>query len=372
MFFLLVIFTFASCNKNENITLKEVEITELKAHNWYYFTATDFFAIDLPQNAPDTAIKPWTESVRITGAGTYGKESCALVNRLGILDFSSGSPILIRDQQLFSEVTADTLLFTEEYPVFHLYRNSFFNNKANTKVEERPLLVAYDSINKICIPLLTYNDFGIPVESEITNILPKDGGWLMVIKTVDQDKTDFKYLGFSTPDADGNIPISRAAEVTQTEITADAFRQAQRPLSFQDAPEKVKELFAAINTPFEFYLSCRTDENPTSILYDNTLRQSAIGGFTSQGCAIAKETGAVAIFSDGTTYISNTLLKQDPASSGVTVFRLPKLPGGFVYGEFTLCNEKLYVAWEETEFYKTGRSGFIEINLSVINNTIGL
>lgn len=370
LIFLASIIFFVSCTEKQIYTNEEVEITELKAHNWYYFTSSNFLPIDLPQNAPDTAIKPWTESIRITAAGNQKNVSCALVNRLGILDFSSGKPVLIQDKHIFSEVTADTLLFTEEFPVFHLYRNSFFNQKANTKTEKRPLIIAYDFKNKICIPLLTYNDFEISAESEITNILPKDGTWLLVIKSIDSDKTNFQYLQFSTPNADGNIPISQAVELTKTEISADTFRQAQRPLSFQEAPEKLKELFAAINTPFEFYLSCRIDGNLASILYDNTLQKSPIGGYTSQGYAIVKDTGAIAIFSDGTTYISNTLLKQDPTSSGITVFRLPKLPGGFIYGEFSICGEKLYVAWEESEFYKTGRSGFIEINLSMINNSI--
>ena len=43
--------------------------------------------------------------------------------------------------------------------------------------------------------------------------------------------------------------------------------------------------------------------------------------------------------------------------------RLPKLPVGFVYSDFVISGSTLYVAWEESSFYETGRAGFLQVNL---------
>ena len=43
--------------------------------------------------------------------------------------------------------------------------------------------------------------------------------------------------------------------------------------------------------------------------------------------------------------------------------RLPLLPENFVYSDFVITETSLYAAWEETSFYKTGRSGFIYVDL---------
>ena len=82
---------------------KPQEITKLKAHQWYYFTQRGFYPIQLPQQAPEVAAKPWTEAIRISAAGNNTADNCALVNRLGILDFTTGKPELFRDVMLFDQ-----------------------------------------------------------------------------------------------------------------------------------------------------------------------------------------------------------------------------------------------------------------------------
>ncbi|MBQ3648972.1 MAG: hypothetical protein II957_02110, partial [Treponema sp.] len=64
------------------------------------------------------------------------------------------------------------------------------------------------------------------------------------------------------------------------------------------------------------------------------------------------------VFADGTTYI-----KKTAADSQTVAFRLPLMPAGYNYGEVAIAGNYLYVAWEQTIFYKTGRSGFISVNL---------
>ena len=50
-------------------------------------------------------------------------------------------------------------------------------------------------------------------------------------------------------------------------------------------------------------------------------------------------------------------------------FRLPLLPSGFSYGEEAISGNTLYVAWEESSFFKTGRAGFITVDLKPILQT---
>ena len=45
------------------------------------------------------------------------------------------------------------------------------------------------------------------------------------------------------------------------------------------------------------------------------------------------------------------------------VIRLPVLPENFVYSDFVITGTSLYAAWEETSFYKIGRSGFLYVDL---------
>ena len=69
-----------------------------------------------------------------------------------------------------------------------------------------------------------------------------------------------------------------------------------------------------------------------------------------------------AVFSDGTTYIKKS------SENSIKAFRLPLLPKGFSYGEIAVSGDTLYIAWEESSFFKTARAGFISVNLKEIIN----
>lgn len=376
---------------------KPQEITKLKAHQWYYFNHRGFYPVDLPQKAPEVAEKPWTEAVRISAAGNNVSDNCALVNRLGILDFTSGQPELFRDVMLFDDVTANTLIFTQGGPVFHLYKNVHFNqqdqsNRVTGQKQEqedsfsRPLLVRYDRNQKLCTPVLTYGNMSLPLDAQLTSIIPKEDVWIGAVKTVRNDVVNFKYITFEALDKSGSIPDASRKTIPTTEIDADSFRQSQRPIALKEAPALLQQLFAQVPDSFEFYLSCREEGKLAPVLYDNTKEQSPAGGYIAQGWGFLSPTGASALFSDGTVYITKSLLTQakggateenggagaslSPGTSGVIAFRLPKLPAGFSYGEFTIHGNTLYAGWEETDFYKTARSGFIAVNLASIGEQL--
>lgn len=389
---------FFSCGKSTQA--KPQEITKLKAHQWYYFTHRGFYPVVLPQEAPEVAEKPWTEAVRISAAGNNISDNCALVNRLGILDFTSGRPELFRDVMLFDNVTADTLIFTKGGPVFHLYQNTHFNQQSNgylsttsTETEEsfnRPLLVRYDRTQKLCTPVLSYGNMNLPLEAQLTSIIPQEDAWIGAVKIQKKDVVNFKYITFEALDKDGSIPDASRRIISTTDIDADTFRQAQRPIPLKEAPLLLQQLFAQVPESFEFYISCREEGKLAPVLYDNTKNQSPEGGYLAQGWGYLSPAGASALFPDGTVYITKSLLTEpndqteegeasqqkntgvpvSPSTSGVIAFRLPKLPEGFSYGEFTIHGNTLYAGWEETDFYKTARSGFISVDLAAIGKQL--
>lgn len=396
MIFAMMAFLFFSCGKSNQEALQE--ITKLKAHQWYYFNHRGFYPVALPQEAPEVAEKPWTEAIRISAAGNNTSDNCALVNRLGILDFTSGRPELFRDVMLFDNVTADTLFFTTDGPVFHLYQNTHFNQQSQgylliPSYEDsfsRPLLARFDRNQKLCTPIVTYGNMNLPLESQITSIIPQEKIWLGAVKTQKKDVVNFKYITFEVLNKDGSIPEASKKIIATTDIDADTFRQAQRPIPLKEAPLLLKQLFAQVPDSFEFYITCREEGKLAPVTYDNTKNQSPAGGYLAQGWGYLSPAGAAALFPDGTVYITKSLLTEptdknkegeaiqqqntgvpvSPSTSGVIAFRLPKLPEGFSYGEFTIQSHTLYASWEETDFYKTARSGFISVDLSAIGKQL--
>ncbi len=357
----------AGCSVKQSAPAAEEQASSMSGygmHAWYYFTPNGFAQTDAPQHAPETAAKPWTEAVRIASAGTSGSKAIAVVNRLGIVDFSSGTPILTNDTDIFAAVTADRLLFLDGSPVFHLYRNTYFNAKTETvPAGSRPLLVRFDTDSALCIPVLTTGDIGVAPDQEVTGISLYGGEWFCAVKKTEAERTSFSYLRFASAAGAEAVPDAQSAAVTVTEIDADAFRRTQKPRDFSEAPERLQFLFNAVPDTVPFYLSCRTEYSAAPVLYDKNSDEPKSTGYTAQGNAQLTERFSVAVFSDGTTYAAGF---QNGAAEGrppVIVFRLPKLPAGFVYGEFALNSDTLYVAWEESDFYKIGRSGFIAVDL---------
>ena len=83
--------------------------------------------------------------------------------------------------------------------------------------------------------------------------------------------------------------------------------------------------------------------------------------------ALIADTYACLMFGDGTTYASGALYGRHIVNDGKPVaFRLPKLPQGFAYTAFAVSGTTMYAAWEESDFYKTGKSGFLSVDLDAI------
>lgn len=356
--------TRAEQSLGESLDLKTIK----KNHQWYYFTETSFEKCDLPQNTPETMELPWTETVRLASAGTvpHGDSSTAyaLVNRLGMLTFKDDSIELHTDASIFSGVTADSIVFCDGNPVFYLYRSSFFNvdfeGSVSAQVQpSRPFLVEYDTKAKMFYPLVSYGNLGLDDEQQISGYFWNGKTWSCSAKrTVEGKRVEFTYFDWEskTPITELTPAISTSSNFTFHQSTEENYRLLNMPKYFSSAPGALKELVASIPSEFTFNITWKNGSGNSPVQYfqqgSGAVPQYANGG--------ANEKYVAAVFADGTTYLKVL------GSEDVMAFRLPLLPAGYSYGDFAIAGDTLYVAWEQSNFYKTSRAGFLSVNLNAI------
>ena len=125
----------------------------------------------------------------------------------------------------------------------------------------------------------------------------------------------------------------------------------------------IKGTFLAIIVSFFIFPA----EFTFSVIWKSSLGTSPVQYFQQGNGAASLNANAsagkkyiAAIFSDGTSYIKTAL------DDKISAFRLPLLPAGYIYGDFAISGDTLYVAWEQSSFYKTGRAGFLQVNLQTV------
>jgi hypothetical protein len=384
---------FFSCGKKKQTSENIQEIDETKIdHSWYYFTNTNFEKIDLPQHAPRVLEKPWTESIRIASAasvpGTMQSDeysAYAVVNRAGILACGESHAHLYCDTAIFSSDTADTLVFSDGKPVFYLYRSTFFNDASKPIVssavasaassaaqaytaqssaggasvsEARPFLVEFNPQGKVCYPLVSYSNLNLSDEDQITGYFWNGKTWACSAKKMLSDRVQFSYFYWEPLVSLTDLsPAITSNQLSFSPLTEQKYRDLNMPLLFRDAPAPLKALLASIPKDFCFYVTWRDNSGTSPLSYYQE------GNDTSPINAhalIADKAGySAALFEDGTTYLA-----QNNSDKKVTAFRLPRLPAGYTYSDLAIAGNTLYAAWEESNFYKTGRAGFLTVDIA--------
>ncbi|MGN0729844.1 hypothetical protein [Treponema sp.] len=354
-----LIMLFFSCAGKKSETQN---LPVAKIHSWYYFTNSGFKTIDAPQNVPTVLEKPWTETVRIASAGCSGANgdaAYALVNRAGLLCFSGNNITFYQDNSIFSEDTADFLVFSDGKPVFCLYRSSFFNSNPdkNPAVHtSRPFLVEFSPDSRIFYPIVSYSNLNLKNDDQVTGYFWNGKTWACSAKKTIKNGYEFSYF-FWEP----LVPLTEASPALGREffsfnpMSETEYKKMNLPKLFNDAPEELKSLLFSIPDEFSFYVSWRNSEGTSPVTYSHKGSSdnfsSARAGFSSGKKYIA------AVFSDGTVYLKRISDNQ------LKVFRLPLLPPNFSYGEMAISKDTLYVSWEESSFFKTARAGFISVDL---------
>ncbi|MBQ9207633.1 MAG: hypothetical protein IJ158_13105 [Treponema sp.] len=369
----LIIFSvcllLSGCTKkvsmHQNRNKVDIEMAQKSGdHKWFYFGDGSYSEIDLPQHSPILALKPWTESVRVCdGNVTADGKSILLVNHLGALYFdSTDNPILIQDYQLFSDSTAGNLVFESGIPYFTLVKNSFFNKTASGNPRQSHIIRLSEE-QKMFFPVITYGDLNIEQSGEVTGTYFDGTDWVSSVKSTKNNKVSFHYIKWkSLVDLASVHPFSRGGEtgsISVSEISESTYRNLITPEDFSKAPLRLKDLLKSIPKDFNFTLTCRDAGGSSPRYFEH--------GTTDDGTvanAIIKDNWICAVFGDGTTYFSGSIDGLPLINNGKTVaFRLPKLPRRYSYQAFAMSGKYLIVAWEESDFYKTGRSGFLTVDM---------
>ena len=349
-----------------------VEITKTN-HAWYYFTNTSFHVVDRPQNAPHQAQKPWTETIRISSANNAGTNNTdikayAIVNRLGVISFEDANMSLSMDTNLFTDRTAGNLVFVNNTPVFSIYKSAFFNDTILAPDYKKDnsahlFLLQFDPIAKISYPIINCNNITDKDNSEVTDFYWNGNDWACSIKTISDTRNEFSYITFK-PQVPLLVlsPSTASNNLTIKEIDADYFRNCRIHHNYNNSPDRIKKLLSGFDTKLPFIIEVKNSGGSSPRIYENSVSGSTEKELNAK--AILSASWSAALFEDGTLFLEGALPGKHILRSGMPVaIRLPKLPVGFVYSDFVISGTTLYAAWEESSFFKTGRAGFLQVNL---------
>jgi hypothetical protein len=334
--------------------------------SWYYFTRNGYAETGSLHEIPRVPHRPWTESVRISSASLVTGNALFLVNRLGMLVFTP-DPVLSSDRLLFSDSTANTIAAINNNPVFHVYKDSFFNDRRTSG--ESPFLVQFRLDSREFFPILNTGDLGIPEGSEAIDVRFNGNEWLCVFKISGKDFIDFLYIRLSI---DESLVTFRQQErinsIKKSEISSGEYRRSIMPIPFDNAPQWLQNLLSPMPPDVSYQITCAYPvSRGASVFIHNAHQGPPQGEYVYEGNAVYGDIWVGALFPDGTFYFSGALSGRAVLKNGEPiVMRLPKLPAGFVYSSFVITAGILYAGWEEASFYETARSGFLKINLEEV------
>lgn len=375
--FYILFFLMFSCKRESGPSISqqtpELPVSaSISTYSWYYIDSTSVNPIDSIKDVPPVAKKPWTEAIRISSASVAGDisvtmpKSYAVVNRVGVIEFDGDDFELFPDKGLFSGRTADNLVFVENTPFFLLYKNSFFNESIKKSTETfRPFLAHFSPSTHVSSPAVALENVFLPKNSEINDFVWDGTTWYCSIKALESDKSVFSYSSLQpTTPLLSLTPATATSSFLIEEIEKDQFRFLKAPYDYDVAPQRLREILAGVPEEIPFYILCYTAGGHSPRAY----ARQEVGDMTVPLVANAciAETWIVCTFQDGTVYMRGAPYGKPLMNDGnIIAFKLPELPGGFVYGNSFISGTNLYVAWEETLFYETGRSGFLSVDLSL-------
>lgn len=378
---LAVSLLLVSCKKQVEQGVRPIETqwtqereTAENLYTWYYLDTSGMYTANSVRAVPGVAQRPWTEAVRIScasvasDAGDSAPTAYAIVNRSGVLVFNGADATLYPDVSLFSGNTAGNIVFYNNTPFFSIYKSTFFNESQDSGQTFHPFLAQFSPAAKISSPSLAIENLGMTRESQVVDFVWNGTEWVCSVKTVSGERTIFSYLTWQpTVDILSLTPNMASNSLLINETTQDDFRALKMPDNFENAPLRLYELLSHIPDEVSFYVTCYTTGGHSPRYYIKQKHGDTTLPLSAESCI--SETWICVVFQDGTVYMNGALYDKPLMNDGNPVaFKLPRLPAGFVYGSCVITDTTLYVAWEETAFYQTGRSGFTCVDLNSILN----
>ncbi len=391
---ILIMPLIISCSKNEETInngeyaklLQQSSSASVSTHRWFYFTEDGFKETDIPRNAPDVEPKPWTNALRISSSAFIEGKAYFAVNRLGIIEAPPTFGIqksgiasetkLIKDIDLFSNASVGDIFCIEGVPVLNFFTNSIFESEETEKNSpniEEPFLVAFNTEDYTFTPLLSKKNLSqnlafesssenIPnfLETEIREVNLYNNTWNILLKSSNVGRTDFYALSFKT-----DKPITEdAVQILIGEMhSIDEYRRFTRPQEISELPRKIQNLLEPVPQYVSYYLHHNEENIPSQKQYEHVSSSSK----QIQGYSLSLDTCSLAIFEDGTICFAGSLPSKGVVNNGITkAFKLPDLGPGYIYGAMALSGSTLLIAWEETSFFETRRSGFLAVDMEQV------
>ena len=176
-------------------------------------------------------------------------------------------------------------------------------------------------------------------------------------------KNEFSYIKFKPLVSLLAIsPSTAESKIQIEECDADFFRRCKVHYDYEDSPDRIKKLLTGFDKKLPFIIEVKNAGGSSPRIFENNVSETTEKQLNAK--AILTANWSAALFEDGTLFLEGALPGKHILRSGKPVaIRLPKLPVGFVYSDFVISGTTLYAAWEETSFYKTGRAGFLQVNL---------
>lgn len=382
---LFLTLTFCACSKKLPNTKISLEQKNTSTHSWFYLTKTGFTQIDYPTSAPLVIKKPWTESIRISNFGqtslknsTQNKDTAyALINKVGVIEFNNDKKELFTDNLLFNDLTAEQIVFMNDFPVFSMYKNSIFNNSLNSNQNQKSLsvLVQFDPNAKTFFPIINTDTLKLNSTSQVSDFYWDGTYWYYCIKDASSEKTTFDYIKWNPAtfllsilpndsEINKDTKLDKKSKLVIQNSSKEEFRKTKAHINFSKAPTRLKSLLKTLPSDFNFLIECKTNGGPSPRYFEKISNKDA---FCADSKACIAESWCAALFSDGTFYFAGALPnKRVLNNSNAIAMRLPKLPDEFIYTDFAISGDYLYAAWQETIFYNVARSGFLSVNLDTV------
>lgn len=383
--FSLLAFSCTKSSKYEFVSERDFSTFDFNKpgvfHKWYSFTSDGFIQVERCDLAPVVNNEAWTEAIRLSSANVCFNnelEGYAIINHLGIMHFKGDQVLLKRDSNIFGQRTAGNLFFVDKIPFFTVCKNLFFNqtinqislssinHTKNSNQDKNLFILQYEPKNKVFYPVLNIENitknFFLPENSQIVEVHCINDIFYVCVKYIQDEKVLFKYLTFRTLSSISVMTPSLQDDIFVSEIEEQEFKRMTGYKDFEYAPESIKKLLndSVLTKPFFLELKQEGGSFGTKF-YSKSLN---VLEKEKDARAIITKNFASLLFEDGTFYIQGSLIGSEVINEGeVLALRLPKLPKGFKYTDYVITNNLLYAGWEENDFYKTIRSGFIAVNL---------
>lgn len=380
LFFSILICVCTSCTNEKDISeqytklLQENNSARVNSHRWFYFTDDGFKETDIPYNAPVVDMKPWTEAIRITSSLTLEDKSYLAVNKLGIIESPetfgiqkegiASETVLIKEETFFSNASVGDLILDNNSILISFFTNQIFNESTTNELSSDDIVITslntetfdFDSILTKA-ELTTDNEIDF-TETEIREVFFDNSNWHFLLKSNLTAQTDFSSLSASIELTESDSP-----KINIENQSVNHYRFLSSPKYYSELPNKIQDLLSPIPSSVSYLIEYYEAGKASNVQYQkgNYTEKSILGYVQSfDHCSIA-------LFEDGTLFFAGKLPSQKLLNNGNSIaFMLPNLGEGFVYSNIALSGSTLIVGWEEKAFYKTGRSGFLAIDMEEV------